>query len=236
MIKQHKQFILRVLMVTIALSLVYTNLYPRVFLNKGGCPYESESCGTAPIEGDIAGISGAPSLSINATIVDGAGYFLNSQAAALLFLNKIEMSEAAGLNYNDLRDSLYRAIENMELAKGAYTDLTAIAFVTPYKTAVIKRLKSFDYEGYQTRNGLNGVTFKKVEQYLGKGDVTGLFVEMLAGTETILDMLYALKETVDKDQFPLNQSLWELAQAYSEFHMAGQYAAQVFYEVTDSDN
>jgi hypothetical protein len=236
MIKQHKQFILRVLLAAFALSLVYTDLYPRVLLNKGGCPYESESCGAAPVEGDFAGIAGAPSSSINTTLVDGAGYFLISQSAALLFLNKIEMSEVAGLNYNDLRESLYRAIENMELAKGSYTDLTAIAAVTPYKIATIKRLITFDYEGYQTLNGLNGDTFKKVEQYLGKGDVTGLFGEMLAGTETILDMLYALKETVDKDGFPQNQSLWKLAQAYSEFHMAGQYAAQVFYEVTDSDN
>ncbi len=236
MIKQHNQFIVRVLLATIVLSMVYTNLYSRILGNKGGCPYESESCGTAPVEGDITGIAGAASLSINTCIIDGAGYFLNSQAAVLLFLNKIEMSEVAGLNYNDLRETLYQAIENMELAKGAYTDLTGIAAVTPYKIAVIKRLKIFDYEGYRTRNGLNGVTFKKVEQYLGKGDVTNFFNEMLTGMENILDMLYALKETVDKDRFPLNQSLWKLAQAYSEFHMAGQYAAQVFYEVTDTDN
>lgn len=232
MIKQHKKLFLRVFLAIFALSMVYTNLYPRILGNKGGCPYESEPCGIVPVEGDINGIPGAPSSSINTTIVFGAGYFLNSQAAALIFLNKIEMSEVAGLNYSDLRETLYRAIENMELAKDTYTDLAKIAAVTPYKRAIIEKLKGLDYEGFQTRDGLNGATFKKVEQYLGKGDVTGLFVEMLAGTETLLDMLYALKETVDKDQLPLNQSLWNLAQAYSEFHMSGQYAARVFYEVT----
>lgn len=236
MSKQQQQFILRVLMATIALSLVYTNLYPRVLLNKGGCPYESESCGIASVEGDVAGIAGAASLSINTSIVNGAGYFLNSQAAALLFLSKIEMSDAAGLNFNDLRETLYGAIENMELAKGSYTDLTELATAAPYKLAVIKRLITFDYAGYQTRNGLNDSIFKKVEQYLGKGDVNGLFVDTLAGVENILDMLYTLRETVDKDQIPMNRPLWELAQAYSEFHMAGQYAAQVFYAVTDNEN
>lgn len=236
MTKQHKQFILRVFLATIALSLVYTNLYPRVFLNKGGCPYESETCETAPIDGDIAGITSTAPSSINTLIINGAGYFLNSQSNALLFLNKIEMSEVNGLNYNDLRESLYRAIENMEMARDTYMDLTELAIATPYRLAVIKRLITFDYDGYQTRNGLNDATFKKVEQYLGKGDVNGLFTEMLLGTKNILDMLYALKETVDKDQFPTNQSLWQLAQAYSEFHMAGQYAAQVFYAVSDSEN
>jgi hypothetical protein len=235
MTKQHKQFIVRVLIVTIALSLVYTNLYSRILGNKGGCPYESETC-VAPVDGDIAGTGATVSTAINTLIINGAGYFLNSQSNALLFLNKIEMSELNGLNYNDLRESLYPAIEKMEMARDTYMDLTELAIATPYRLEVIKRLITFDYDGYQTRNGLDDATFKKVEQYLGKGDVNGLFTEMLLGTKNILDMLYALKETVDKDQFPTNQSLWQLAQAYSEFHMAGQYAAQVFYAVSDSEN
>ncbi|MDQ1349941.1 MAG: hypothetical protein QG657_242, partial [Acidobacteriota bacterium] len=194
MTKQHKQFIVRVLIVTIALSLVYTNLYSRILGNKGGCPYESETCEIVPVGGDFAGAAGTVTSSINTLIIEGAGSFLNSQAAALLFLNKIEMSEVTGLNYNDLRESLYRAIENMEMARNSYMNLTELAIATPYKLAVIKRLITFDYEGYQTRNGLNGDTFRKVEQYLGKGDVNGLFTEMLLGTKNLLDMLYALKE------------------------------------------
>lgn len=235
MIKQNNQFILRLLLVTIVLSLVYTNLYPRMLLNKGGLPYESETCITeSVIVGELAGNSGASSKNISTSIIDGAGYFFNSQSAALIFLNKIEMSELTGLNFNDLRESLYQAIENMKLAKDTYAGITEIAAVTPYKRSIIERLKRFDYEGFQTRNGLNGTTFKKVEQYLGKGDVTGLFGKVLADSESILNMLDGLKEMVDQDRLPLNQSLWSLAQAYSEFHMVGQYAAQVFYEVAGS--
>lgn len=236
MIKQQKQTILRVLLAIFVLSLVYTNVYPRILLNKGGCPYESDTCEIAPIDGDIAGTAGTVAPSISTSIVDGAGYFLNSQAAALLFLSKIEMSERVGLNYNDLRETLYIAIENMELAEGAYTNLVEQAAGTPYKMDVLKKLITFDYAGYKTRNGLNDVTFKKVENYLRQGNVTGLFYETLTGAKNILAMLYGLKETVANDQMPQNLPLWKLAQAYSEFHMAGQYAAQVFYEVTDTNN
>lgn len=235
MIKQNKQFFLRFLLLTIIVSLVYTNLFPRILLNKGGCPYESETCaGESSILGDIAGISSISSTTISTLIIDGAGNFLNSHSAALIFLNKIEMSEVAELNYTHLRDTLYQAIMNMELAHDTYTVLVEIAAVTPYKQSIIERLKGLDYESFQTRYDLNSTTFKKVEKYLRKGDVTGLFGKVLTDSENILAMLYALKETVDKDRLPFNQDLWKLAQAYSEFHMFGQYAAQVFYEVTDA--
>lgn len=234
MMKQNNQLFLRVLLATIVLSLVYTGLYPRMLLNKGGCPYETDPCGEEiGILGNIGGISGASPLTISALIIDGARYFFNSYSDQLIFLNKIEMSEVVGVNFNDLREMLYRSIENMELAKDTYTDLVKNATVTPYKLAVIERLKKLDYENFQNRNGLNGIIFKKVEHYLAKGDVTGFFCKVLVDSETILDMLYVLKEVVDKDQLPLNRDIWKLAQAYSEFHLAGQYAAQVFYEVTE---
>jgi hypothetical protein len=144
------------------------------------------------------------------------------------------MAEMMGLNFTTLRGTLYEAIKNMELAKDMYTSLVETTRVTPYKLSVIEKLKKLDYEALQIRNGLNITTFKKVEQYLHKGDVNGLFTQVMVDSEMILDMLYVLKGTVDTEQVPFNKDLWKLAQAYSEFHMFGQYAAQIFYEVSGS--
>lgn len=237
--KQHKQLFLTVLVVVIIVSMMNINLYPRVLLNKGGCAYDEETCeedsgGTTG--SNMAGIASATSSTISTYIVLGAGYFLNSQSSALLFLNKIEMSDLVGLDYNDLRAVLYSAITNMELAVGAYTDLKQAADITPYRASMIDGLKAFDYEAFQKANSLNATTFRKVENYLKEGDVTGLFGEMLTGTENILDQLYALKDTIAQDQIPTNQALWDLAQAYSELHDAGRYAAQVFYAVKNGSN
>jgi hypothetical protein len=232
--KQHKQLILTVLVVIIIASMMNTNLYPRVYLNKGGCAYEGETCddGSGSTAGSsIAGIAGTTSSTINTNIILGAGYFLNSQSSALLFMNKIEMSDLAGLDYNDLRAALYNAIAQMELAVGTHSDLKQAAAITPYRASMIAGLKTFDYEAFQMANGLNTATFQVVENYLKEGDVTGLFGEMLTGTENILAQLYALQVTVEQDQIPSNQALWTLAQAYSQLHMTGQYAARVFYEV-----
>lgn len=237
--KQHKQLFLTVLVVVIIVSMMNTNLYPRVLLNKGGYAYEGESGddGSGGTTGSsMAGIASASSSTISTYIVLGAGYFLNSQSSALLFLNKIEMSDLEGLDYNDLRAALYSAIANMELAVGAYTGLKQTAGITPYRISMIEGLKAFDYEAFQEANGLNATTFQEVKNYLQNGDVTGLFGEVQTGTENILDQLYTLKTTVDQDQIPEDQALWKLAQAYSELHMTGQYGARVFKEVKNGSN
>lgn len=236
--KQHNQLILTVLVVVIIASMMNTNLYPRLLLNKGGCAYEEETCdGSGSTAGSsTAGIASATSSTINSYIVLGAGYFLNSQSSALLFLNKIEMSDLVGLDYNDLRAALYDAIGQMELAVVTYTDLKQTADITPYRASMIAGLKTFDYETFQKANGLNAAAFQVVENYLKEGDVTGLFGEVLTGTENILAQLYALKDTVEQDQIPSDQALWSLAQAYSQLHMTGQHAARVFYEVKKGSN
>jgi len=151
----------------------------------------------------------------------------------LLLLNKIEMSDLYGVNYNDLRDTLYSAIESMEGAKEAYITLKQRAETTPYIQEKINRLISFDYTGFQEEKGLDSIIFNDVEVYLKEGDVTGLFGETLSAMETILRMLYQVKKTIDNDQLPENSSLWRLNQKYSKTLLFGQYAAEVFYAVTD---
>ncbi len=241
MTKQHKQFFLTALVLVFVLSMTNTNLYPRMMFNGGDCIYETETCTEGTSESNNGIVFTGPVNRVQSTqsnigvyVVNGAGYFLKSQSAALLFLNKIEMSDLEGVDFNDLRAALYEAIAAMELSKNSYNDLKQTADITPYKSSMIAKLKNFDYDGFQKKRGLNSVIFNRVEEYLAHGDVNGLFGEVLSRTGIILDKLYRLKDTVEKDQLPLNQDLWKLAQEYSELHMGGQYAAQVFYEVTST--
>jgi hypothetical protein len=136
------------------------------------------------------------------------------------------------VDYNDLRETLYSAIKSMEEAKEVYITLKQRAEATPYNQEKINRLISFDYTEFQEKMGINNSTFKNVAAYLREGDVTGLFGETLSAVETILRMLYQVKETIDNDQIPENSIMWRLNQIYSETLMAGQYAAEVFYAVT----
>ncbi|HLP45970.1 MAG TPA: hypothetical protein VK469_08490 [Candidatus Kapabacteria bacterium] len=184
--------------------------------NRGGAPYD-EAVGKKQ--------------NIESYIIEGAGYFLISNTDFLLFLNKIEMSELNGVDYNQIRTILDRAIENMEKANLIYTSLVLITTNTPYKQNFIERLNVFDYAGYQKQYGLNGIIFQEVALYLKNGDVTSIFTRILGRTGAILNSLYAVKKEIDANTFPGISNLWRLNQYYSETILFGQYSAEVFAKI-----
>lgn len=217
MLNKKNQNVARILIAITAVIILSTNIYPRMIANDGECAYD-----------------GGKSYSIKSNIVAGAGYFLNSYSDALLLLNRVELADVNGIDYPELRETLYRAIENMEKAKDAYTLLTETAENTPYNRVFIDQLLLFDYAGLQKENALNSAVFTDVQALLAKGDVTGVFSRILAGTGTVLDTLYTVKDRVDAGKFPAVSDLWRLNAAYGETMMFGQSAAEVFASVKGS--
>jgi hypothetical protein len=201
--------------------------YSRLAANWSDCAYEGECDG-----GESTSLISTPmSISMHTYIVEGAGYFLNSHSSMQAFLNRVEMFDVKGVDYNELREILYNAIENMEKARKAYYNLKIKADNTPYKRDVIKELLEFDFDGFQEKNGLLPSIFEKVESFLRSGDVRGIYSEMLASTEDILFQLYEIKDSVDADQFPDISALWRINQDYSERVLFGQFSAQIFHEI-----
>lgn len=237
MIKRNKQMVLQLTVLVLALLIIPTYSHGYSVANYGEETYTSNS-GTTHGEGssNIQVTAQLSKESIGAYIAEGAGAFLRSKAAMLQLLNKVEMSDLEGLDYDSFRTDLLCAIENMEAASYFYTLLKSTAANTPYNPVMIGRLRTIDYNRFQKLHGLNADTFRTVRAYLCQGDVTGFFGNLLTRTEMILDMLYKLKSSTETDQFPPIQLLWSLAQQYSEFQMAGQYSAQVFFYIKNNAN
>jgi hypothetical protein len=175
------------------------------------------------------------SLPISYYIVESAGYFLKSHSDIILFLNRVEMSEINGIDYKELRNILYRAIENMEKAKEEYYILKQKTDATPYNQLMINYLLSFNYNRFLNERGLISDIFKLVETFLGTGNVRGVFDLLLKNTENILDKLYSLKESVDADTFPNILILWRVNQDYIETILFGQYTSEVLKSILFED-
>lgn len=175
----------------------------------------------------------AAGTSLRDRIIQGAADFLESKAQFMLFLKKIELSDLNGVEFDDLRNTLYEAVENMRGAAYSYTAFTQKAAATPYDKSAIHRLQTFDYNTFQKERGLNTDIFSKVETFLADGRVTEMFAQMAADTSAMLEQLERLQKSVADDTLPANITLWRLNQAYSEFHLAGQYAAEVFYKISE---
>ena len=179
--------------------------------------------------GDDGNKSGSPQLKI--LVIMGAGHFLKSHADFQLFLNKIEISELIGPNYDEWQDILNRAISGMESARTTYLGLKNLAADTPYNPEVIEKLKGFDYPGFTEKNNLNRQIFKQVEILLSQGNVTGVYEQIFLDTGKILEALYGVKQEIDQNLFPTIYNLWDLNRLYSDSLFFGQYTAMVFKEL-----
>ena len=161
-------------------------------------------------------------------LILGAGHFLKSHSDFQMFLNKIEFAEINGTNFDELRNILVGAINSMESSKNSYFDLKTVAFETPYNQSVIDLLKNFAYDAFTYGKDLNWQVFEKLKGFLINGDITGTYVKIHADTVEILELLCAVKQSVDSEIFPDIKDLWLLNQKYSNSLFFGQYLAMIF--------
>jgi hypothetical protein len=143
----------------------------------------------------------------------------------------VELSEIRGIDYAQTRDILYRAIDKMERANTIYLGLKNMAEEIDYNPEVVNRLTGFDYNGFRETFALNPTIFKKVEDFLSKGNVRGVYNEIFIETGNILEKLYIVRERLEANMFPAVSNLWRINQEYAEVELFGQYVAEVFYKL-----
>lgn len=165
-------------------------------------------------------------------IVTAAGYFLSSGSDFQSLLNRIELADINGSDYKEWAQICSNAVANMEKTVANYLLLKQRLDNTPYKPEMIDRLLSFDYDRFQKKNGLNREIFTRIKVYLGRGDVRGVFKRLLSSSRKILAALTKVKASIDAGILPELAILWRLNQDYAETMLFGQYAAEVFYEIT----
>jgi hypothetical protein len=147
-------------------------------------------------------------------------------------MKKLEWSGKAALDYDELKNLVDRALDNMKRANETYVNLNLAANTAPYDPAVIDALKTFDYEGFKEENSLNGEIFNQVKACLSKGDTRGAYARILSDTETLVKLLQRIKEQIEAGEFPIIKDVWDLDQTFSQSLLFGQYLSRVFYRLT----
>ncbi len=210
------------------LFLFTLSVHPAIVFNETGEGYEDD--GYAVDGGNAADRSYGVSQ-IETLIILSAGQFIKSHSTFQRFLEKVELSELYGANFNEFRSVLNDAIASMESATANYYELLRVASLTPYNPYVIELLKDFDYDDFQEGKNFNSGIYREVKSFLEKGDITGTYRNMFHKTLSLLCALYAVKYCTDENNFPKIKDLWEVSQMYSDSHFFGQYCTQVFCEV-----
>ena len=226
MIPIKKTLILTVLVGAMILFVTPANVFSRWMQNGAGGGY-AEGDGTSGVQSGYLGIGDT----IESYVIKGAGYYLDAYSDILSFLNRMELSDMQGIDYNESRQLLDRALNNMINALKTYERLIKKAEVTPYKEAVISKLMDFDYNGFMQERGLNSVIFGKVEDYLKRGDITGMLRQMYTEFAVIAGLLSSVRDELYLEKLPEMSKVWRLNERCSQTLLFGQYGSRVFYAV-----
>lgn len=213
-----KKFKLKVLIGTFITIIICMNIFPRILLNGSGNGYTSGD--------DDNGI--VNTLSIETYVIQGAGYFLEGNSCIQSILNRVELQDFNGIDYNELDQLVHRAWFNIILARVYYEQLIQLAEMTPYKREFIFRLKAFDYNSFMTEMGLNSVVFNKVKEYLEKGDITGTFKHTYSNLIAIEDLLTTIMNGISVNLITDLSLFRKLNETCVETSLFGSYAARIF--------
>jgi len=197
------------------------NMFSYILLNGSGKGYTSGD--------DDNGIINT--LSIETYVIQGAGYFLEANSCIQSILNRVELQDLKGIDYNELDQLVHRAFFNIILARMTYEQLLRLAELTPYNREFISKLKGFDYQSYMDEMGLNAVVFNQVREYLEKGDITGTFKQTHSKLVAIEGLLAAMKNEIPVDGLPGLPLLWKLNETCAETALFGSYAARIFHAI-----
>jgi hypothetical protein len=218
---QQKHLMLRVMMGVSILMLLHLNLTGIIWYNHTDISFkESLEEGSYPKE-----------KAMREYLIEGAQYFLESYSDFLLFLNKIELAELRGFDWNELRFILNRVIEKVQYANDLIGQLKQKADVTPYNPVIINNLLNFDYDAFADQEGLIKPIFKDVKAFLSKGKIREMYGEALSDTQHILTMANTISKKLKEDIFPGVSNLHALNQAYHQYMLFGEYAARVFQKI-----
>lgn len=199
-------------------------IFAYIFGNGSGKGY----CDGDPQPGCPPEKSFNPGYSIEAYVEQGGGYFLNAYSGFLALLNRVEMSNQQGIDYDEMKKLAGQALQNLENAGAVYAVLIELAENTPYNPEVNAKLKAFDFHDFMVKNGLNPIIFNKVAGCLSTGDITGIFKHISEEMAAIHTLLAVIHNDTASNRLPGIRALREANRAFSDTLIFGQQTAQVF--------
>jgi hypothetical protein len=169
-------------------------------------------------------------------IPDAAINFFESSRDFQDFIKEVEKAELYGANYPVLQIGIDKAIAGMENARCKYMEIVNISETLEMDIIIMEKLIEFDYEGLKSRYNLNPSIFEKAAAFCQEVDVMGIYKHTFDTITSILENLYRIKATLEKNLLPELYIIWETGQMYCESEIFGQYVSRIFYEINREVN
>jgi len=167
-------------------------------------------------------------LPMEILLIEGAGYFMQTQAKVQVLLNKVEWQDLKAIDYIELNQLVKSALNSIINARSSFEELIKAAEATPYNLEVIGQLNRFEYDTFLKENNLNPFIFGMVRDYLEKGDITGTFRYLSERLKEIEHLLLIIQVSTTENNLPGLTIFWRLNELFAETALFGSYMARIF--------
>lgn len=188
------------------------------------CPVYATWIANGGESGDGKGESGS-------LIIDGASNFLQSYANILMLLNESELSSTIGFDFAVARSAVDTAAIKLKNSREKYLQALLLMKQATYSSSFIQGLKDFHYDKFAEEHHLNPCIMQRVSTYLSKGDVIGVYENVIKDLDVLQDKLAIIRAFIHSNEVPELEDLRALYQHYSDFMAFGYYCSLVFYEI-----
>lgn len=173
-------------------------------------------------------------IEIETYITKGAGYYLQADSEFHKVLVLVELMDSRGIDFKKMLTAVDRSLTNMQKALNSFNRMMVKAGNTPYNDAFTGKLMNFDYHRLMVAERLNKDIFDRVENFLKKGDINGLFKYSYSRLQRIHGMLKRVREELSMEILPEIAIFWDINEAFAETSLFGSYVAWVFSELQEN--
>lgn len=166
-------------------------------------------------------------------IIDGASDFLQSYSQLLLLLKESEKTSKNGFDFINAQNVSISAVKKLTSSKENYTHAVTRMKESGFDKTAIQKLQEFNYEGLTEQRKCHPDVMNEVSFYLAKGDILGLYEEMVSDLGLMLNSLIIIKNCTQENTLPHIEDLRALYQQYSDFMLKGYYTSLIFDEITN---
>lgn len=170
---------------------------------------------------------GGDGEAIESNVIDGSAFYFQGKAAAMNIFAVGESGAKSLFDFSSALSYTYTAIEHLQKARSSYLKAYNLGKAVGYVRSKQDVLVNFDYEAFAAEQGLNQIIMERVKAYLGKGDVTGFYMQGVRYVDEILEILSTIKDDLEKGVKPDTRVFWKLLQRFSESTLFGNYGTMV---------
>jgi hypothetical protein len=160
---------------------------------------------------------------IENNIVKGSQYYLTAAGYALQMLAEIEKSSMETLNSDTTLELVNKAKGELDLSLYYYRKALDAAINAKYSDK-IANFYNFDYDKFIAENGLNENIAKKVQEYMVKGDIVGLYTQNIRNIETLRTAIISIQGQLKTGVKPDITLAWNVFQKIAETSLFGNYS------------